>query len=393
MVHLLDYISGQPPTHHRKKHYIFKDTLGTGGFATVKQGTSKDDGREVAIKIIDKDRIRDHAQQVYRQNTLMTLKHEHIIELIEWFESKNHYFLVFELAAGGELFDHLIESPNCRFSEAEAREVMYALVDGVKYLHERNIVHRDLKPENVLYRTPPGSHPEVGHDDCVISDFGLAAYVDPNGGRLYTIAGSAGYSAPEMYPPEGIENGQGRGNGQSRTTVTDFCAHPAAPAPFAIWGTSKTAFCCLGGRFPYKKTEPVELAEEARTTELYFPRTWETVSEEAKDFIRKLLTVDETERMSAAEAIQHPVRQFGGALSLALWLRAAISRPPSPAAGVGGGAGQRAKAPAMLGPMDAVPNEHNLGATLSRTETITDDAPLIEKRTTFTTEVDQRAIV
>lgn len=47
----------------------------------------------------------------------------------------------------------------------------------------------------------------------------------------------------------------------------------------------------------------------------------------------------------------------------------------------------------MLGPMDAVPNEHNLGATLSRTETITDDAPLIEKRTTFTTEVDQRAIV
>lgn len=36
-----------------------------------------------------------------------------------------------------------------RFSEAEAREVMYALVDGVKYLHERNIVHRDLKPENV----------------------------------------------------------------------------------------------------------------------------------------------------------------------------------------------------------------------------------------------------
>lgn len=127
----------------------------------------------------------------------------------------------------------------------------------------------------------------MGHDDCVISDFGLAAYVDPNGGRLYTIAGSAGYSAPEMYPPEGIENGQGRGNGyglkadmwslgvigqflsplesvyealasrtlapppardsQSRTTVTDFCAHPAAPAPFANW-KSKTAFCCLGGR-------------------------------------------------------------------------------------------------------------------------------------------------
>lgn len=135
-------------------------TAGSGGFATVKQATSKDDGREVspsphpdlaplgcctspykddksafapdgsqrkrpeltsfprldqvAIKIIEKERIRDHVQQVFRQNTLMTLKHPHIIELIEWFESKSHYFLVFELASGGELFDHLIESPNCR---------------------------------------------------------------------------------------------------------------------------------------------------------------------------------------------------------------------------------------------------------------------------------------
>lgn len=121
-----------------------------------------------------------------------------------------------------------------RFSEAEAREVMYALVDGVAYLHSRNIVHRDLKPENVcqtafdppcpalltlcasqqvLYRTPPGSHPEVGHDDCVISDFGLAAYVEPNGGRLHTVAGSAGYTAPEVYPEEGVVNGRGQGKG------------------------------------------------------------------------------------------------------------------------------------------------------------------------------------
>lgn len=34
---------------------------------------------------------------------------------VEWFESKGHIYIVFELAAGGELFDHLIESPNYRF--------------------------------------------------------------------------------------------------------------------------------------------------------------------------------------------------------------------------------------------------------------------------------------
>lgn len=52
---------------------------------------------------------------MFRQNTLLKLKHEHIIELKEWFESKERYYLVFELAAGGELFEHLIESPNYRY--------------------------------------------------------------------------------------------------------------------------------------------------------------------------------------------------------------------------------------------------------------------------------------
>lgn len=140
----------------------------------------------------------------------------------------------------------------------------------------------------VLYRTPPGSHPEIGHDDCVISDFGLAAYVDPNGGRLYTIAGSAGYSAPEMYPPEGIVNGQGRGNGYGlkadmwslgvigellslslsfgsarRVNIRSRVPCPTLPPvrPLLTLHTSlrspflsskrenvRTAFCCLGGR-------------------------------------------------------------------------------------------------------------------------------------------------
>ena len=49
-------------------------------------------------------------------------------ELIRWYvrRSREKYYIVFELAAGGELYDHLIEEG--RFSEAEAKEVAYALV-------------------------------------------------------------------------------------------------------------------------------------------------------------------------------------------------------------------------------------------------------------------------
>ncbi|GAA6010340.1 hypothetical protein JCM11491_006275 [Sporobolomyces phaffii] len=366
-MHFLDLLSGQPASRSRKRHYQFKDTLGVGGFAEVKRATCIDDGQDVAIKIIPKVKIRDHEQQVFRQNTLLKLKHEHIIELREWFESKERYYLVFELAAGGELFEHLIESPNYRFSEEEAREVVYALVDGVKYLHDKNIIHRDLKPENVLYRTPPGSQPEVGHDDCVISDFGLAAYLPP-GERLYTIAGSAGYSAPEMYPREGISLGRGQGKGYGLKAD--------------VWSLGVVAFCCMGGRFPFKKTDPFELAEEARTTKLYFPKTWDVISDDAKHFVRWLLTVDEEKRPTIGEALQHP------------WLRSAVSRPPSPSnqpnLPVFTPQPSRANSPVpgdvpLLERKETleVPKMEDLGMRLSRTETITRHAPLVEHRETL----------
>ncbi|ORY87499.1 kinase-like domain-containing protein [Leucosporidium creatinivorum] len=287
---MLDYLTGQPASHKRKRQYRIGRHLGAGGFGEVKQATSLETGDEVAIKIIPKAKISDIPTQVTRQNSLATLVHPHIVHLREWFESRDKFYLVFELAAGGELYEHLIDVG--RFGEEEAREVTYALVDAVAYLASRGVVHRDLKPENVLYRSPPGQN-GAGHDDCVVSDFGLAVEIKPDQ-KLHVIAGSAGYSAPEMYSSDGYG------------------------FPADCWSLGVITFAMMGGRFPYRATIPTQIAEEARTTELYFPRTWEGVSEEAKDFIRKLLVVDPDHRMTAAEALHHP------------WLLAAKSRPASP---------------------------------------------------------------
>ena len=49
----------------------------------------------------------------------------HVVCLKEWFESKERFYLVFELAQGGELYEHLMEEG--RFAEDEAREVILAL--------------------------------------------------------------------------------------------------------------------------------------------------------------------------------------------------------------------------------------------------------------------------
>ncbi|KAM0789391.1 hypothetical protein ACM66B_000220 [Microbotryomycetes sp. NB124-2] len=274
----------------RKRAYRIHKHIGSGGFGQVHQATSLETDEEVAIKIILKANITDIPTQINRQNTLATLVHPHIVHLREWFESREKFYLVFELAAGGELFDHIIDVG--RFGEAEAKEVAYAMTSAVAYLADRNILHRDIKPENVLYRNPPG-HNDAGHDDCVLSDFGLATEV-PKDRKLHTIAGSAGYGAPEVYSDIGYG------------------------LPADCWSLGVVTFVCIGGRFPYRATLAHEIAEEARTTELYFPATWDDISETCKDFVRKLLTYEPERRMTAAEALRHP------------WLLDAVSRPPSP---------------------------------------------------------------
>lgn len=90
---------------------------------------------------------------------LQSLKHPHIVAFVDWFESKvrslrhcpstrqdnltltqDKFYIVTQLATGGELFDRICEYG--KFTEKDASQTIRQVLDAVNYLHHRNIVHR-----------------------------------------------------------------------------------------------------------------------------------------------------------------------------------------------------------------------------------------------------------
>ncbi|XP_075430535.1 NUAK family SNF1-like kinase 1 [Ascaphus truei] len=194
---------GAVKTHHHKhsiKHrYELLETLGRGTYGKVKRAMEKGTGRMVAVKSIQKDKITDKLDRVHLQREIeitALLKHDHVIQVFEVFESRDKIIIVMEYASNGELYDFInYKHP---IPENEARGFFRQIVSAVHYCHTNGIVHRDIKLENILL------------DDNLnvkLADFGLSNLYQKDQ-VLKTYCGSPLYASPEIvngFPYQGPE--------------------------------------------------------------------------------------------------------------------------------------------------------------------------------------------
>ncbi|KAK2874065.1 hypothetical protein Q8A67_021218 [Cirrhinus molitorella] len=210
---------------------------------------------------------------------LKMVKHPNILQLVDVYETRKEYYLFLELATGREVFDWILDQGY--YSERDTSNVIRQVMEAVAYLHSLKIVHRNLKLENLVY------YNRLKHSKIVISDFHLAKLEN---GLIKEPCGTPEYLAPEVV-------------GRQRYG-----------RPVDCWALGVIMYILLSGNPPfYDETDDDDYENHDKNLfrkilagdyEFDSPY-WDEISDSAKNLVSRLMEVDQDQRLTAQEAINH----------------------------------------------------------------------------------------
>lgn len=260
------------------EHYEFdSQVLGEGSFGQVILVKHKITGQRRACKCMGMVEEEDWCLAQTEVELMKRLDHPNILRLSESFIDGRNIYLIAELCEGGPLLEGFAHRGG---SVAAVTSCLRQMLGAAAYCHGKGIIHRDLKPDNVLYVS------RLMDSTIKVIDFGLANFLERlRGSERMQRAGTLPFMAPEII----TEN-------VSYTEKVD------------VWSIGCILYMLLTGRHPFhagKGTRTTELRAHIVNGTIIEHPNWMAAPQQAQDLVRRLLVVDPSQRMSAAEALQH----------------------------------------------------------------------------------------
>jgi len=181
-----------PDRQWRLGDYEILDEIGRGGMGVIYLARQRHPRRIVAVKrVLDYNAGSRETLKRFRReaDAAASLDHPNILPIYEVSESEDGLpFFSMKFATGGSLQK---VAPALRAEPRRCVQLMAKVARAVEYAHGQGILHRDLKPGNILLD---------GRGEPLVSDFGLAKWLDANKDITKSLIafGTPGYTAPEQ---------------------------------------------------------------------------------------------------------------------------------------------------------------------------------------------------
>ncbi|XP_011291978.1 obscurin isoform X5 [Musca domestica] len=263
----------RPKNFRFEDKYDIGDELGRGTQGITYHAVERATGDNYAAKIMyGKSEIRPF--MLNELEMMNMLNHKNLIRLHDAYDTERNVTLIMELAAGGELVrDNLLRRDYYR--ERDIANYIRQVLWGLEHMHENGVGHMGLTIKDLLISV-------VGGDFLKISDFGLAR-------RIHTHAlTTLDYGMPEYVSPE-VVNKEG----------VSF-SHD-------MWTVGLITYVLLSGHNPFRGANDRETLQRIKEGHWDFSDSiWTHISDDGRDFIKRLLVYSPEERMDVKTALRHP---------------------------------------------------------------------------------------
>ncbi|MCQ2816940.1 MAG: protein kinase [archaeon] len=252
--------------------YKYGRLLGKGAFGKVNLALHVLTGRLVAIKSINKKKIKSERQKakINLETSIMKKlsKSSYVVRVLENYETQKHICIVMEYICAGDLLSYI--KKRSKINEQLAKYIFKQIMVGLYHIHANHIVHLDIKLDNIL----------IDLDNKVkICDFGVSKKIK-KGDIMTEQCGTPAYMAPEII----------KGNGYEGYAVD-------------LWSVGVVLYAMLSGTIPFKGSDINDLNSlilKGKYKEV------EGISREATHLLKCLLEVDPKKRITDEAVLNHP---------------------------------------------------------------------------------------